>query len=349
MTNGRFVRVAVLLTLVDLAACDFLGPDDDRAPRFSVVPLAVVSNLAFESLAAGYAHTCGLTAGGAAFCWGDNEQGQLGDGTGGEFLDHSSVPVPVSGEGRFVAISAGAKHTCALTHGFELYCWGGGGGLCEVGECQMVPVRLDGPPFVSISSAAAAVCGVTASGEVFCSEHWSDGASGFARVDVPPMVSVQVGGEWGGVQPFACGLTPNGAVHCWWEPVQLEEQQQQAFSSLAVGAYHVCGIASQVAHCWGRNEFGQLGRGFASGYIYGIDPDLLVPAPVQVPSPTCRWPAEPCTAVRSRRTGSRTAGAPTDAARSWTGDWVTKPREPATSSSTMALPAVTFAGPHPSQ
>jgi hypothetical protein len=44
-----------------------------------------------------YAGQCGLTFGGAAFCWGNNESGAVGDG----ILGHSTIPVPVASSLRF--------------------------------------------------------------------------------------------------------------------------------------------------------------------------------------------------------------------------------------------------------
>jgi len=38
-----------------------------------------------------WSHGCGIAVDGSAYCWGDNEFGQLGDGT----LDNSAVPVMV--------------------------------------------------------------------------------------------------------------------------------------------------------------------------------------------------------------------------------------------------------------
>ena len=98
------------------------------------------------SLAAGGEHTCGLTAAGAAYCWGSNSNGQLGNGTIG---GANAVAVPVSGGLTFVVLSAGGSHTCGVTPDGSIYCWGsnssgqlGDGTLIDRGA----PVRVTESP-----------------------------------------------------------------------------------------------------------------------------------------------------------------------------------------------------------
>ena len=89
----------------------------------SSIPVPVSGGLQFSALTTGWFHTCALTRGGAAWCWGSNAQGQLGDAA---VTDSSLVPVPVSGGLTFIAISAGSLHTCGLTSSGVVYCWGSG-------------------------------------------------------------------------------------------------------------------------------------------------------------------------------------------------------------------------------
>jgi alpha-tubulin suppressor-like RCC1 family protein len=55
-------------------------------------PVSVLGGLRFAAISAGMFHTCGVTTAGAAYCWGDNSFGTLGDGT----IDSSFVPAPVA-------------------------------------------------------------------------------------------------------------------------------------------------------------------------------------------------------------------------------------------------------------
>jgi alpha-tubulin suppressor-like RCC1 family protein len=92
------------------------------------VPVGVAGGHTFDSVSAGFQHSCGLSASGAAYCWGANSSpfsditGLLGDGTG---TGASYVPVMVAGGHTFTSVSADFSHSCGITTTGAPYCWGG--------------------------------------------------------------------------------------------------------------------------------------------------------------------------------------------------------------------------------
>lgn len=94
------------------------GGDPSYIPC-STTPVPV-SGQSFVTVSAGSSHTCGLNSVGAAYCWGDNTYGQLGNGStiGG------ATPVAVAGGHSFTELSTGSFHTCGLATDGAVYCWG---------------------------------------------------------------------------------------------------------------------------------------------------------------------------------------------------------------------------------
>jgi alpha-tubulin suppressor-like RCC1 family protein len=124
------------------------------------MPMAVAGGLTFSKLYAGEYHTCGITTTGAAYCWGRNSSGQLGDGT----TTKSSVPVLVSGGQGWRSLALGELHTCGVASpsgansGTQagagvIYCWGdneygqlGIGSYGANGVPVLIPQRIINQP-----------------------------------------------------------------------------------------------------------------------------------------------------------------------------------------------------------
>ncbi|HEX8453693.1 MAG TPA: Ig-like domain-containing protein [Longimicrobium sp.] len=250
----------------------------------SVHVLSYPQPLRFASLGSASAHSCALTTDGKAYCWGSNENGQLGTRQPSDRCERLSsvlmknvtasfrtayrcslLPLAVETEQRFVSVSVGETRSCAITAAGTAYCWGGG---------NAVPAVLPGG--VAFRSISAATCGVSTRNEAFC---WG-GTPGSAPVAVPGGVSfVQV--AWG--SQHSCGVATDGAAWCWgynysgelgvsgplgrcgdWEctvaPVRVDGGH--TFRSIVVGAQYTCALdTADQAYCWGSGNRGKLGNG----------------------------------------------------------------------------------------
>ncbi len=138
------------------------------SPKIAFSPVAVDGLHTFVQLVAGGYHTCGLTSGGSAYCWGSNGYGMLGDGT----VDVSTIPKPVSGGHAFARLSAGYWSTCGATGGNAAYCWGlNDNGQIGTGATAnaLLPTAVPGGLSVSaIWNGYNHSCGLTTDGFLYC-------------------------------------------------------------------------------------------------------------------------------------------------------------------------------------
>src|SRR2546425_5009171 len=189
-----------------------------------------VAVLTFATVSGGNDHTCGVTMGGAAYCWGNNGLGQLGNGT----TTSSTTPVAVGGGLTFAAVNASTGSvTGGLTRGGAAYCWGAKDQLGTGSrEQSSVPVAVaGGHSFGGLSTGHDHTCALTANGTAYCwgyneFEQLGTGPAGGPQFcDDFPCSTVPAAGSGGvnfaavsagtGVTGFTCGLTPGGAAYCW--------------------------------------------------------------------------------------------------------------------------------------
>ncbi len=262
-----------------------------RWSGFSATQLFSVTRVAFQTLSAGKAHVCGLSASGIPYCWGAGDFGQIGrpgvinplPSAPGQI--YYPWPVTVTGQPTFSSVSAGGLHTCGLRTDGVGYCWGynGDGSLGNGSTAtgwRAMPV-FGGLRFVELDAGTTHTCGLTVTHAAYC---WGSNQGGqLGSVDVASSLtplgvqggisfaSLAVGGS------HTCGLTAAGVAYCWGNnaggqlgagdigassATPLAVQGGLTFASLSAGESHTCGLTSAGAlYCWGWNFEGELGNG----------------------------------------------------------------------------------------
>jgi hypothetical protein len=189
------------------------------------------------AVATGDRHACALTTTGGVKCWGENVNGQLGNGS----TTRSLVPVDVVGLSSVVRIAAGFRHTCAVKSSGTIACWGDNS-LGQLGQgtqaSSAVPVTVSGiTQAVAIALGGNHSCSLRSfGGGVKC---WGDNDHGQLGQSTNVMLSSAV--------PVDVTNLATGVV------------------ALSVGFDFGCALTSVgVVRCWGRGDQGQLGYGFGT-------------------------------------------------------------------------------------
>jgi alpha-tubulin suppressor-like RCC1 family protein len=260
------------------------------------LPQLVTGGLTFTSVWTGDGgHTCGLAAGGAAYCWGANTSGQLGNGNA-----YTQVaPTAVIGGHTFRQLALGGEHTCALATDSTAYCWGNDlhGQLGSYTNYKFsTPIAVDGGiKFLSITAGTYHTCALDQTGRAYCLGDNEWGELGIGTFDsVPHYIPQPVASNLAFVQLSAgematCGLTGTGEAYCWGRnefgelgdgsttnrPAPVPVAGGLTFTQISRGV-HTCGLAASGAvYCWGENFYGEVGDG--TDAFVGPDAPRLTP------------------------------------------------------------------------
>jgi alpha-tubulin suppressor-like RCC1 family protein len=197
-------------------------------------------------------HTCAVRTDGRLFCWGFNEDGQLGVAPGGESCTLGTTnyacrkaPVEVTGGRTYQDVAVGAYHTCGVTTGGDVYCWGWNG-LGQLGDGTTAdsyePVQVAGTGYVGVAAGFFHSCAYRADGSAFCWGMDEDGQLG-SNMTAPNTCTL-------GTNTYRCSLNPFAVLG------------GLSFSDMSAGAYNTCGVVTgDDAYCWGWNGGGSLGDG----------------------------------------------------------------------------------------
>jgi alpha-tubulin suppressor-like RCC1 family protein len=226
---------------------------------------------------AGDYHSCALLSDGRVECWGRNNFGQLGNGEAG--LDQfTHRPTPVKELDNVLAIDAGGAHTCAILKDKKVKCWGDNSSPVLVPDLLNVQQLALGFEFSCAISGNETLCwgkndkkqvGVIGASVIYNPTKLFNG----------PANPVQLTAG----NAHACLLTapPEPKTYCWGSGEFKQHGQDTfesmyagpvpnvpAFKSIAAGDKHTCAVSTiGGVVCWGHNNNGQLGLGYAGSEL----------------------------------------------------------------------------------
>ena len=213
----------------------------------------------------------------SVWCWGRNEDGELGDGT----TFDRSTPVKVYSL-TAVAVSAGAFSTCALVAGGTVKCWGENG-WGELGdgshEDSSIPVTVSGlTTATAVSAGSQYACALLFDKAVQC---WGLALDGTYTGSTTPVsvagITTATGLATG--HGHACVVLADTTVRCWGanDEGQLGDGTRnrsgvpvavlglEGVTAVDAGENHTCArLADNTVRCWGSNSHRELGVPVAS-------------------------------------------------------------------------------------
>jgi len=253
-----------------------------------------VTPVVYNSFATGANHACAVANNHHAYCWGRNDDAQIGTGSASLV---EPVPQRVAIPATLDAISAGSAHSCAVDVTRAAWCWGreANGRLGRdgtPGNPAIPQIVSASAQFAQLAAGGAHTCSLDLSGTGIC---WgADGAGQLgdglgADRNVPQAVAADT--HWVAIASGAvhtCAVAADQSAWCWGgnASAQIGDSSTsdrsfptaiapgQTFSTISAGGGHSCAVTTAgMARCWGANTRSQTGTGL---------PDSLVPVPTTV-------------------------------------------------------------------
>ncbi len=265
------------ITTAEVAYCwgaNDVGQLGSGSTLTTVVPVQVAGGAqggdvltGVSEITAGYFHTCALTRSETsnAYCWGLNANGQLGNDDDRNLA--RDVPLSVTGLSDVSDISAGYRHTCAITTDEFAYCWGdnkyGQLGNGEESSESRTPVQVAGG--AQGGAVLTGVSEITAGGGSYNSSSWRSHSCAIAE-------SEGIAFCWGNNEFGQLGNAIDGGkpetvpVQVCAADVADGQGCNNTFligvTQISAGQNHTCAITGAdagTALCWGSNQVGELG------------------------------------------------------------------------------------------
>lgn len=215
---------------------------------------------------------CALKTNGDLYCFGKNDNGQVGNGTTLDVLEPTKILEDVA------SVVLGMNNACVITTNAKLYCWG----LNDKGQIgNNSTTNVSSPTQVlenvrSVNIKNKNTCAITLNNNLYCWGNNTNGQVGNASVQnvlVPTKILESIKKIING-NNTSCAITLDNELYCWGKnqygqvgdntsidkisPVKVLEDVKD----VALGNYHTCAVkTNNTLYCFGRNQYGQIGNG----------------------------------------------------------------------------------------
>ncbi len=243
-------------------------------------------------------HACGIKRDNTLWCWGQNDDGQLGIGS----TTDSYVPVQV-GTDTWMDVHGdedpgGAYgHTCGIKTNGALYCWG----TNSVGQSGTgggtTPALAATGTWMDIEAGRNLTCGIKTDGSLWCwgkDDAGQRGDGGGAGGDSSTPIRESTNSTWKSVtintsNSHVCAIKSDDTAWCWgsngngeigdntpttrYSPTAVATTGVTTWKWLSAGNSHTCGVKTDGSGwCWGSSGYGALGNGVDTGGFYTPQP-----------------------------------------------------------------------------
>lgn len=236
-----------------------------------------------KDISVGYEYACALTTDGRVLCWGRNDYGQLGNGSGGD----QNTPVEATDlPDNIQAVAAGWYHACAVTSGGGAICWGNnqygqvGNNTSGAKNVRPAGVYNLNSGVTEVTAGANHTCALMSNDEMKCWGYNIYGQLGdnstTNRITPVQVYNLSSISQISAGSMHTCATTNGGSVRCWgWNYFGQLGNDSTTNSSTQVrvngltsgqdmvttGSNFSCARSDGGGvKCWGNNSYGQLGN-----------------------------------------------------------------------------------------
>ncbi|MCO4747083.1 MAG: hypothetical protein KC912_19965 [Proteobacteria bacterium] len=228
-------------------------------------------------------YSCAIDMNDALHCWGNNDFGELGDGT----TQKRRTIQPVAGNMTWKTANLGNSSTCAIASDDTLWCWGLD---AQAIDAILTPTQVGSAAWKDVSIGVEHRCALATDDSLWCWGTNNNGQLGLGdnnertsptRVGTALYKQVSAGGN------FTCALQTDDSLWCWGEnrsgqfavdpsttsestvPLEVSPPNGLTWVEISAGYSHTCALASDSnVYCWGLGSEQAIGNGSNQDDVY---------------------------------------------------------------------------------